>query len=546
MGLEAPGITLIVASRNEAERLQRTLEAALAIEPPPGGLELAVVDDASTDASSAFLDQGPWLERRQNGSLRLQRLASNLGVSGARRQGALGARGEILVFADAHLDFPQWDFWRQLHQRFDDPGCGLLAVDCYDIGEGGASTAGMVYSSKRLCHTTPVWVPREQGTPLAMEEVPFVNGGFLAIRRSIYAQLEGFHDCLQGWGHEDRLLSMLAGLLGHRCYCDQRLKVGHYYKAAFSVAPAGEIAPASADPLPDDGLVINAPTYLHAQVGSEPVPPLLLNSLRCAVLLYDSHHFAMAVEQLRFDYGDGRVQEALALIELEKPQLLAYLERIGLGSASRDQAFRQFCTRFHDVLPMLAEAELQFIHAIPDPQQALERVQALPRSLPSLASPDREHYQCARLYREAALHMAAGDYATTAALIGELLQIDPHFLPAIRIMTIALRALGRRQGELFWLRHGVAVVDQHRPATGPGPVEAYHPASSNPYLRNLFWPAVDREFWGSLAELEELQGNPAGALPWMARLLEQSPNEPQVLQKLRALTDTGTDVAAAA
>jgi hypothetical protein len=57
---------------------------------------------------------------------------------------------------------------------------------------------------------------------------------------------------------------------------------------------------------------------------------------------------------------------------------------------------------------------------------------------------------------------------------------------------------------------------------------------------------VDREFWGSLAELEELQGNPAGALLWMARLLEQSPNEPQVLQKLRALTDTGTDVTAAA
>jgi len=92
----------------------------------------------------------------------------------------------------------------------------------------------------------------------------------------------------------------------------------------------------------------------------------------------------------------------------------------------------------------------------------------------------------------------------------------------------------------------VAVIDQHRPATGPGPVEAYHPASSNPYLRNLFWPAVDREFWGSLAELEELQGNPAGALPWMARLLEQSPNKAQVLQTLRALTDTGADSAAAA
>ena len=546
MALMAPAISMVVASRNEGHRLQATLEAALAIDPPVGGLEISVVDDASTDNSSAFLDQGHWLELRNQGALRLKRLEKNLGVSSARREGALGSRGNILVFADAHLDFPQKDFWLQLSQRFDSPSCGLLAVDCYDTGGNGTSTAGMVYSSKRLCHTTPAWVPIEQGKPLEMEEVPFVNGGFLAIRRSIYAHLEGFHDCLQGWGHEDRLLSMLAGLLGHKSYSDQRLKVGHFYKSGFETSEEVSIALPCSDPLPADGLTINSPIFEHAQVGAEPVPRLLLNSLRCAVLLYDSHHFAMTVEQLRFDYGPDLVQQALSLLEQEKPQLLAYLERIGLSIDKRDQAFRDFCTRFRARLPMLVEAELQFIAAIPESKQALERIQALPRDLSSLASPEREHYQCARLYREAALHLAASDYANTASLIGELLQIDPNFLPAIRIMTIALHALGRSQGELFWLRHGVAVVDEHRSTSGPGPIDAHHPASSNPYLRNLYWPGVDREFWESLADFEERRGNPAGALPWLARLLEQSPNDLQVLQKLRALTKTETESAIAA
>ena len=546
MNLDVPEITLIVASRNEGNRLEHTLNAALELPPPPRGIEVSIVDDASSDGSSSFLDQPPWLKRRQEGTVRLQRLSECRGVSGARRQGSLGARGEILVFADAHLDFPQQDFWLELSKRFEDPQCGLLAIDTYDSGEGGASTAGMVYSSKRLCHSTPVWIAEQVGEPLAMAQVPFINGGFFAIRRSIYAQLEGFPDCLQGWGHEDRLLSMLAGLMGHRCYCDQRLKVGHYFKQAFAPAPEGEIAAPCADPFPVDGLTIKAPAYLHAQIGTEPVPPLLLNSLRCAVLLYDNHHFAMTVEQLKFDYGEVLVKEALALINLEKPQLLAYLERIGLPCEQRNEAFQSFCNRFRSVLPMLAEAELQFIAAIPERQQALDRLRVLPRSLESLSSPEREHYECARLYREAALHLAANDFSTTASLLGELLQIDPHYLPAIRMLTIALRALGRSQGERFWLLHGVAVIDQHRPSTGPGPVEAYHPACSNPYLRNLFWPAVDREFWQALAELEERSGAPAKALPWLARLLEQTPNDLDVLQKVRDLSRTRETAVAAA
>ena len=545
MSQVAPEITLIVAGRNEGERLESTLRSALNIKPPVNGLEISVIDDASSDSSSAFLEQDHWTILRQQGQVRLKRLRERHGVSRARRQGALGARGEILVFADAHLDFPQQDFWLELSKRFEDPTCGLLAIDCFDSGEGGISSAGMVYSSKRLCHSTPVWVPHNQGKPLEMQQVPFVNGGFFAIRRSIYLQLEGFPDCLQGWGHEDRLLSMLAGLKGHHCYCDQRLKVGHYFKKAFSPDPSGMLLTPCTDPLPGDGIQDTFPVFIHAQNGTKQTPTILLNSLRCAVLLYDQHHFAMTVEQLKFDYGEDSVKEAIALIQQERPQLLDFLERIGLQPNKRDQAFHDFCDRFRPFLPMLDEAELQFIAAIPEPHQALGRVRRLPRKLHSLASPDFEHYECARLYREAALQFAGIDIEVAATLLGELLQIDPDFLPAIRMLTIALRALRRSQGERFWLLHGVAVVDRHRQTTSPRPVEAYHPASMNPYLRNLYWPKVDREFWQALAELELLNNTPAAALPWLARLLEQTPNDPQVLLQLQELSQPKRPIATA-
>ena len=98
------------------------------------------------------MDQGHWLELRNQGALRLKRLEKILECPAPDAKEPW-KQGNILVFADAHLDFPQKDFWLQLSQRFDSPSCGLLAVDCYDTGGNGTSTAGMVYSSKRLCHS---------------------------------------------------------------------------------------------------------------------------------------------------------------------------------------------------------------------------------------------------------------------------------------------------------------------------------------------------------------------------------------------------------
>jgi tetratricopeptide (TPR) repeat protein len=533
MSTPRPWLSLVIGSRNEGDHLESTLTAAFALELPEGGLEASVLDDGSTDSCSAFCDRDPWLQRRREGTLHLERVSQCLGVSGGRRQASRACRGEVLVFLDAHLAFPQRDLWRQLQARFSDPACHLLALDCYDT-RNGQVTAGHVYTSRRLCHQHPAWVPL-QSEPLVGIEVPFVNGGFFAIRREVYERLGGFPDFLEGWGHEDRFLSMWAWLNGYRCWLHQDLQVGHLYKDAFADAPEGQPVQPSADPIPMDGVQLPAPPFRHADRTGSAVPSLLMNSLRCAVLLYSPELFVQCLEELRFDFGEELCSQGLAFIDQERPQLDDLLERVGLTAELRNQRVRDYVQRFRPVLPMLDEAELHASLGLADPAQALERVQRLPLALASLSPPHDDHYRCARLYREASYGYQLNNHAAVVRLLPELLTIQPDYLPAITMLVLSLRALGRRAGARFWLEEGARIVELHRPSHGDGPIGPWHPACHNPYLRHLYWPAADRVLWGGLADLAEERGDRLEAIRWLTRLLLQVPDDPPLQQRLQGL-----------
>ena len=534
----ATGLSLIIGSRNEGDYLRRTVEGALALTPPEGGLECSLYDDASSDASTDFCDQPHWRQLRDLGTVRLQRGASRIGVSRGRRQGAAGCRSEVLVFLDAHLEFPQSYLWLKVQDHFRNPGCDLLGIDCFD-SRNGASTAGSIYSSKRLCHLNPAWV-RLQPDNLVDVAVPFVNGGFFAIRRQVYERLEGFPDFLEDWGHEDRFLSMLAGLCGYHCRVDQRLRVGHLYKDAFNDQEGLTQPEAFSDPLPSDGVVMPEFVYRHADAATWGVSTMLMNSLRCGAVLYSSEVAERMHEQLRFDFGTEMVEKALQLLLQEKPQLEALMLRLGLGPEQRDRQMVDFFQRFRPVLPMLDEADLHATAQLQDAQLALDRVRQLPLALPSLHQPDADHYRTARLYREALCCFQLQRHEEATRLLAELLTIDPDYLPAICLLCVNLRAVGRREGEKFWLQRGAEIIERHRAQVGPGPIGAFHPASLNPYLRNLYWPEADRMIWAALADLEERAGQPSAAVGWLLKLLDQSREDSGVKEQLlRLIQPTG-------
>ena len=125
-------VSLIVCTRNRAARLPEFLARVASLEAPPGGWELIVVDNASTDSTPHLLDRfardAPFPVRCVH--------AADPGLSRARNTGLAHARGDILAFTDDDC-CPQPDFLRALVDAFNEDGPGFVGgrVVLHDPGD---------------------------------------------------------------------------------------------------------------------------------------------------------------------------------------------------------------------------------------------------------------------------------------------------------------------------------------------------------------------------------------------------------------------------
>jgi cellulose synthase/poly-beta-1,6-N-acetylglucosamine synthase-like glycosyltransferase len=128
---ELPGVTVVIAARNERHQLPARIENLLASDYPPDRLQIVVASDGSTDGTVDAL--APYVDRIEVLTLAAAGKASALNAAVAH------ARHPILVFADARQRFAS-DAIRRLVSHFTDARIGAVSGEL--MIDPGSSTIG--------------------------------------------------------------------------------------------------------------------------------------------------------------------------------------------------------------------------------------------------------------------------------------------------------------------------------------------------------------------------------------------------------------------
>ena len=161
-------VSVIVTAYNEARHISRCLDSLLRQDFE--SFEVVVVDDGSVDGTSEVVKQ---YVLRYPGRVRLLRLRKNLGLGNARNIGALYARGKVIAFLDADMEFTA-DFISKLVKPIFD---GMASSSCY--------------GTEVVANSDNPWVmvqnPKVKNVALA-EKTGFVR----AVDRELFLRCGGF------------------------------------------------------------------------------------------------------------------------------------------------------------------------------------------------------------------------------------------------------------------------------------------------------------------------------------------------------------------
>jgi cellulose synthase/poly-beta-1,6-N-acetylglucosamine synthase-like glycosyltransferase len=167
-----PGVSIIIAARNEAGRLPQRIDNLLASDYPVSRLQIIVASDGSSDGTAAAL--APYLDRIELLMLPPSGKASALNAAVER------ARHPILVFADARQRFAS-DAVSRLVRHFRNPQIGAVSGELMLDGSGSTigDGVGAYWNYEK-------WLRRREaivGSTLG------VTGAIYAMRRSLWQPL---------------------------------------------------------------------------------------------------------------------------------------------------------------------------------------------------------------------------------------------------------------------------------------------------------------------------------------------------------------------
>jgi glycosyltransferase involved in cell wall biosynthesis len=198
------GVSVVVPAYNSSRELRECLSALVQSIPP--AREIIVVDDASTDDTSAVA---------ASHAVVLVQLARNSGPAAARNAGSRAARGDIVFFVDADVVVAPDAIARVVRAFAADPG--LAAV--FGSYDRCPRAPGLVSQYRNLLHH----YVHQTGNP----EASTFWAGCGAIRRSVFLDIGGFDAERFPRCIEDIELGQRLYAAGHRIRLDRDLQGTH-------------------------------------------------------------------------------------------------------------------------------------------------------------------------------------------------------------------------------------------------------------------------------------------------------------------------------
>ncbi|HVR28422.1 MAG TPA: glycosyltransferase family 2 protein [Thermoanaerobaculia bacterium] len=191
-----PTVSLVMAVRNERERLERKLENCLALDYPPEKLQIVVSLDGSCDGTAGVA------ARYAARGVEVVRSERHRGKAAALNSGVAAARGEIVLFCDARQRLDPGAV-RELVACFTDPSVGAASGELVLLDDSGGVAAGGVGLYWRYEKVVRAMESRVHSAVGA-------TGALYAIRRELWAPLP--EDTLL----DDVLVPMRIVLAGRR------------------------------------------------------------------------------------------------------------------------------------------------------------------------------------------------------------------------------------------------------------------------------------------------------------------------------------------
>jgi glycosyltransferase involved in cell wall biosynthesis len=215
-----PKVSIIISAKNEEEHIAGTISSMLE-NTGYENFEIIAINDGSIDKTEAILAnfKSPKVKTIK---------AKGIGTAKARNFGSRYAKGDLLIFSDAHITVsPGW--LERIVEINNNMTFDILSVPIAADERGVGKKDYVGYGQTLNNRLEMRWINRK---PATFQEVPVAPGGFIIYKSPVFSSLQGYDSGFNTWGFEDIEISIRAWLMGFSTKIIPDMSVSHYFRAA--------------------------------------------------------------------------------------------------------------------------------------------------------------------------------------------------------------------------------------------------------------------------------------------------------------------------